>query len=264
MEDLFSSLHLILGVTIAVILTVFVVLFWQNKRHKQLAETYYQKLQDTFDKMGQLNEHNKQLEVRLGRRYNQISKWFHLRRYVAKCLKNHGAVVGLGRVRKQPKYIPRESNLAFAHLWRDGNWQGKSAFDPVPLRPIRNPIASGYEPALVLTDDTREEYNFKVTVVRAADVQNAGNKKFLARIGVEISYDGNEYTLDIHTDGKSASGATSLALDYIIARGKREKISTLTGKLIHINDEEHRSRLYYFYVDKYGFEEKDDYITKIL
>jgi hypothetical protein len=87
----------------AIIAIITGLALWQQKRlleWRHDSTRYEQNLQATQLNLGQVNTRNKQLEAERTRRRQQVSAWLEARRVIAAYIGEHGAIVGLRKVRK--------------------------------------------------------------------------------------------------------------------------------------------------------------------
>jgi hypothetical protein len=254
--DLFANLLSQPG-ALAIIAIVIGLALWQQARLREWrrdSNRYKQNLEATQLELGQVNARNQQLEAERTRRRQQVSAWLKARRVIAAYIGEHGAIVGLRKVRKRSGYLRDEPYEEQPHLG-----QADNIFVPVPLLPAKyhGKMSTDFV-FLLLTNTNLGVSSFEVAVFRPADALEQYLNRYLARIAVTLHH-GHErhYSLDIHTGrDKASTGATSLALDYLIARAKEDGVRALTGQLLQsksIINEGHRSRLYFFYIEKYKF-----------
>jgi multidrug efflux pump subunit AcrA (membrane-fusion protein) len=239
----------------AIIAIITGLALWQQKRlleWRHDSTRYEQNLQATQLKLGQVNTRNKQLEAERTRRRQQVSAWLEARRVIAAYIGEHGAIVGLRKVRKRSGYLRDEPYEEQPHLG-----QADNIFVPVPSLPAKyhGKMSTDFV-FLLLTNTTLGISSFEVAVFHPADAPESYSNRYLARIAVTLHE--RHYSLDIHTGrDKASTGAASLALDYLIARARADGVQALTGHLLQsgsIVNEGHRSRLYFFYIKKYNFD----------
>lgn len=237
-----------------------VIIWWQTKtkrRWQKRADERLEVLRRTQGELYEARESIGQLVAEKERHREQLAYWFK----PGNCLEHHWAVVGVKKVRKSSGYGPDEVNEHQKHLGRKDN-----VFEPMPPLPTRLPATDiDCEPALVLTNNVGEG-RFRVLVVRPADMEQFPYK-VLAEVDIWLA--GSGWGFDIPKSARG-TGALSLALDYIVARAKKEEVPVLEAMLTYIRNEAHRIRLCNFYARKYGFTYRfsptnsNGYITKKL
>jgi len=233
--------------------------FWHR------SSCYYERVKrETLEKLGQANEQIAGLTADLTRFQAQATSSQNTWDFVANYVANGGALLALTTIRKHPvQTIPTEE--------QSGPHRGSEAdiFIPVPIFTVKKDEAGPVErvPVVVLTDkaDDEEADSFHIVVLQPqkvlaqADLQMLIRPVFEAHIHITVIRDlwqqkPTQYQLYIEPTATISQGASSLAMDWLVKRAKKEGVGEIFGFLTHsITSEAHRGRLHNFYLKKHGF-----------
>lgn len=229
------------------------------------SSSYYEDLwKKGAEAHGQINSQLVEVTSNYRSLQNQSAGWQSFWASVAEYLQKGGAVLALTTVRSQSVYTP--SSGGELELCQGSK---ENMFVPIPALPSRkNDMDSiGSEQAIVLTDNAydKDGHSFYIVVLVPnneaieAALEQSRTPVTIARIGVTICGDGSlsspkQYKIDVEPLAGISRGANSLAMNWLLKRAEKEGVKEIYGYLTHsIVYEDHRARLYNFYIRKYEF-----------